>query len=242
MPATDSPPQAEQHSPDSASKPQYKPLDLSGTWWSRQLNALNFATGRLSAEDGARFLQREEIKRWATSLKDCEKRRQYLLKYSPIVRFMTEKVDGLGANITSKHFACNFCVEMKAGGFNPDYGMELCANKLTSRRHQEQVMAHELMHAYDHMRFEVDWNDLRHAACSEIRASGLSGECGFVQQFWRHGQHKITRGYQDCVKRRAILSMVARPNCKDELQAAKVVNEVWDSCLTDTRPFDEVYK
>ena len=100
----------------------------------------------------------------------------------------------------------------------------------------------ELMHVYDHMRFEVDWNDLRHAACSEIRASGLSGECGFVQQFWRYGQHKITRGYQDCVKRRAILSMVARPNCKDELQAARAVNEVWDSCLTDTRPFDEVYK
>ena len=55
---------------------------------------------------------------------------------------MTEKVDGLGANITSKHFPCNFCVDMKAGGFNPDYGMELCANKLSSQSHQEQVMAH----------------------------------------------------------------------------------------------------
>jgi inner membrane protease ATP23 len=26
------------------------------------------------------------------------------------------------------------------------------------------------------------------------------------------------------------------------VHAAKVVNEVWDSCFTDTRPFDEIYK
>ena len=163
MPATDLTTQAEQPIQDKASNSQYKTLDLSGTWWSRQLNALNFATGRLSPEDGQRYMQWEEIRRWGTSLKYCEKRRQYLLKYSiflthvcrsktglrlankgvgPIIRFMTEKVDGLGANITPAHFPCNFCVEMKAGGFNPDYGLELCANKMNSRRHQEQVMAH----------------------------------------------------------------------------------------------------
>ena len=100
----------------------------------------------------------------------------------------------------------------------------------------------ELMHVYDHLRFQVDWDNLRHSACSEIRASALSGECRFVQQFWKNGQWKLNKGYQDCVRRRAILSMVARPNCKDDVHAAKVVNEVWDSCLTDTRPFDEVYR
>lgn len=33
-----------------------------------------------------------------------------------------------------------------------------------------------------------------------------------------------------------------RPNCKDDVQAVKVVNEVWDSCFRDTRPFDEIYR
>jgi inner membrane protease ATP23 len=35
---------------------------------------------------------------------------------------------------------------------------------------------------------------------------------------------------------------MGRPECKDDVQAAKVVNEVWDSCFADTRPFDEIYR
>lgn len=30
-------------------------------------------------------------------------------------------------------------------------------------------MAHEMVHAYDHLRFKLDWDsDLRHAACTEV--------------------------------------------------------------------------
>ena len=43
-----------------------------------------------------------------------------------------------------------------------------------------------------------------------------------------------------CVRRRAILSVSANPNCPDEAAAERAVNEVWDSCFNDTRPFDEV--
>jgi hypothetical protein len=42
------------------------------------------------------------------------------------------------------------------------------------------------------------------------------------------------------VKRRAILSIVGNPSCESEEMATKVVNEVWESCFKDTRPFDEV--
>ncbi len=34
--------------------------------------------------------------------------------------------------------------------------------------------------------------------------------------------------------------MAANPACPDAETAEKVVNEVWDSCFNDTRPFDEV--
>lgn len=37
-------------------------------------------------------------------------------------------------------------------------------------------------------------------------------------------------------------SVMARPQCKDETHANKVINQVWDSCFSDTRPFDEVYR
>lgn len=34
--------------------------------------------------------------------------------------------------------------------------------------------------------------------------------------------------------------MTANPNCKSREQAEQAVNEVWESCWPDTRPFDEV--
>jgi hypothetical protein len=35
--------------------------------------------------------------------------------------------------------------------------------------HLEDTMAHEMVHAYDHLRFKLDWdNNLRHAACTEV--------------------------------------------------------------------------
>jgi inner membrane protease ATP23 len=45
---------------------------------------------------------------------------------------------------------------------------------------------------------------------------------------------------QACVRRRAILSVRANPMCPDEAAAERAVNEVWESCFGDTRPFDEV--
>jgi hypothetical protein len=42
------------------------------------------------------------------------------------------------------------------------------------------------------------------------------------------------------VRRRAILSVRANPACPDDATAEKAVNEVWESCFSDTRPFDEV--
>ena len=47
-------------------------------------------------------------------------------------------------------------------------------------------------------------------------------------------------GVKACVRRRAILSVSANPNCSSKEVAEKAVNEVWKSCFADTRPFDEV--
>jgi mitochondrial inner membrane protease ATP23 len=42
---------------------------------------------------------------------------------------------------------------------------------MRDRGHLEDTLAHEMVHAYDHLRFKLDWSgaDLRHAACSEVR-------------------------------------------------------------------------
>lgn len=100
-----------------------------------------------------------------------------------------------------------------------------------------------MIHAYDHLRFNVDWDhNLKHAACTEIRASSLSGECRFGREYFANPKAKFIRQHQACVRRRAQLSLLARPDCKDEKEAARAVNEAWESCFADTRPFDEIYR
>ena len=70
----------------------------------------------------------------------------------------------------------------------------------------------------------------------------LSGECRFMRHFFGEGQFKFVKQFQECVRHRASLSLLARPQIKDMEHSKKVVNSVWESCFNDTRPFDEIYK
>jgi inner membrane protease ATP23 len=55
-------------------------------------------------------------------------------------------------------------------GFDHQYGIKVCANWVQSKSMMEDVVAHEMVHAYDHLRFKTTLDeDLRHAACSEVR-------------------------------------------------------------------------
>ncbi|KAH9831296.1 cercosporin toxin biosynthesis protein, partial [Teratosphaeria destructans] len=139
---------------------------------------------------------------------------------------------------------CRRCLDGgQKAGFDPQFGIKVCANEVRGRGQLEDTLAHEMMHAYDFLRFKLDPLDLRHAACMEIRASMLSGECRFLREFVSRGQWGVTQQLQECVRRRAALSVRARPACGgDDVKAVRVVNEVWDSCFADTRPFDEIYR
>ncbi|EME79423.1 uncharacterized protein MYCFIDRAFT_63937 [Pseudocercospora fijiensis CIRAD86] len=177
----------------------------------------------------------------------CESDVAYLFKASPIITFMKHNIDLLGpsngaASIGPHNIKCRKCTTAQTGSFSPDHGIMLCANQFRDRGHLEDTLAHEMVHAYDHLRFKMDPLDLRHAACMEIRASMLSGECRWTREAFTRGQWGLTQQLQECVRRRAALSVRDRPACKDDVQAARVVNEVWESCFNDTRPFDEIYK
>lgn len=98
----------------------------------------------------------------------CEKDRKWLLEYSPIVRFMRHNINLLGHDLNEDNMRCKRCTTKQSGGFDPEYGILLCANKFRNRGHMEDTMAHEMVHAYDHLRFKLDPLDLRHAACMEV--------------------------------------------------------------------------
>lgn len=70
----------------------------------------------------------------------------------------------------------------------------------------------------------------------------LSGECRWTREALTRGNWTLTQQFQRCVRARAVQSVMARPRCRDDVEAVRVVNEVWDSCFADTRPFDEVFR
>ncbi|QKX58999.1 uncharacterized protein TRUGW13939_06128 [Talaromyces rugulosus] len=205
-------------------------------------NILNIVSGRMTTEGKEQFRIARDDRNEEADCKRCEEQRDYLLRYSPVITYLSDNINQLGGNISSHNIYCRRCTKRQGGGFDPQHGIMVCANEMRDQSHLEDTMAHEMVHAYDHLRFKMNWDNLRHAACSEIRASSLSGECRWAREFFSRGQWKLTQQHQECVRRRATLSLMARPNCKDEEHATKVVNEVWESCFRDTRPFDEIYR
>lgn len=84
------------------------------------------------------------------------------------MRFMMEQLKKVDKHMSKEEFVCMPCDETRSGGFSPDFGVLLCQNRLGSKTHQEHTMVHEMIHMYDHHKFNVDWNNLKHQACSEV--------------------------------------------------------------------------
>ncbi|KAF2180542.1 mitochondrial inner membrane protease-like protein ATP23 [Zopfia rhizophila CBS 207.26] len=209
-------------------------------------NFFSIALGRMTGDRNVNleqkyFQEMDDIKE-EDVCKKCEEQRDFMLQYSPVVRFMRDEVAKLDGNLNSQNIVCRRCTREQSGGFSPNHGILLCANHFRNRGHLEDTLAHEMIHAWDALKWKIDDNNLRHQACMEIRASTLSGECRFAREFFSRNQWTITEHLQKCVRRRATLSMMARPGVKDDVHAAKIVNEVWESCFNDTRPFDEIYR
>lgn len=209
---------------------------------------------------------------------DCEKCDKWVSQAftsSPAIRFLSEQISLIGPSLLPEHIRCRRCPSISpssnmptsspaagasasdspipmafGGGFNVDYGILLCANHMKSKSHLEDTLAHEMVHAWDHLKFKVGSDNMRHQACTEIRASTLSGECRFTKEVWGRGQWTLVQQMQECVRRRAVLSMMGRPSIRAKEQngdrgkaeAERVVGEVWESCFNDTRPYDEIFR
>ncbi|KAJ2813510.1 Mitochondrial inner membrane protease atp23 [Coemansia furcata] len=172
--------------------------------------------------------------------KRCETWRNDLLQTSPLVIFMADNLKKSGFALDNKNMPCMKCDEMRSGGYSSDGVIQLCYNRIRGKGHLETTMAHEMVHAYDDKNFDLDWYNLDHHACTEIRAASLSGDCTWFQEMMR-GNLGFLKHHQVCVKRRAVLSLLANPSCKSAKHAEAAVNKVFKSCFTDTRPFDEIY-
>lgn len=111
----------------------------------------------------------------------------------------------------------------------------ICQQYMETELMTHKTLHHELVHAVDMCRTKMDpLHNCVHMACTEVRAENLSGECSFFREIPRMERFK---GHgAECVKRRAILSVRANPNCTG--RAEDYVNATFDRCFADTYPYD----
>ena len=182
-------------SPTSSSPPQDGSDFLpSNTWWNRSRNWMRMVAGNMSKAGQKKYWTDADERYEEFDCKRCEKHRDYLLQYSPVVRFMNDNIKKMGGEMGPHNIVCRSCrgdEEQMQGGFDHKYGIKLCANWVDERSKVEDVMAHEMVHAYDHLRFKTNLgleDNLRHAACSEVGSSTELMDFSVANRRYRFGQ------------------------------------------------------
>ncbi|XP_057732687.1 mitochondrial inner membrane protease ATP23-like isoform X1 [Arachis stenosperma] len=157
----------------------------------------------------------------------------------PKVKFLRQRMAEAGCAVKDNFFRAVVCQGRKGVAyFAPAHGIFVCSNHVTFQDEVNQLIIHELIHAYDDCRaVNLHWNNCAHQACSEIRAGHLSGDCHFMRELLR-GHFKLRGHEPECIRRRVLLSLFSNPNCVGSA-AKDSMEDVWDICYNDTQPFDK---
>ncbi|KJE90282.1 hypothetical protein CAOG_001615 [Capsaspora owczarzaki ATCC 30864] len=115
-----------------------------------------------------------------------------------------------GCPFRRENIMCMPCTGNIHGGYIPGTGVLICENRISNAATLARTLTHELVHAFDDCRANVDWTSCEQQACSEA-----------------------------CVRRRAILSVQANPNCRGA-RAVEAVEKVWNPCHFDNTPFPDI--
>ncbi len=173
-------------------------------------------------------------------MNECEKQLRRVLKSSPTVKFMLDALASNNCDFDSSRISCieGHNPEEQMGGYNPFLKqVSVYCNQRLSYSVVQELLVHELIHALDHCTTSLSFDNCSQIACTEIRASALSGDCGFINEFLR-GNFNLKGGLQKCAKRRAELSLNCLPSCKKD--SANIVDSVFEQCFKDTFPFDKL--
>lgn len=139
----------------------------------------------------------------------------------------------------ARHVSCETCHNCQ-GGFDPDFNQIIaCKNRTLSSESLHTSMVHEMIHMFDYCRAKFDYNNIRHVACSEIRAANLTF-CSITDRI-NHIGFKIFWNFKEshhaCVKDVAFKSVKAYSPLTSDEKIANAIDEVFPSCYNDLEPF-----
>ncbi|XP_074646186.1 mitochondrial inner membrane protease ATP23 homolog [Tubulanus polymorphus] len=169
----------------------------------------------------------------------CANNVGWCLKNNPMIKILVGAMKKHGCEIDlARHVSCENCEGRVTGGYDPETNqVVICQNNATKPSTCCSVLGHEFVHAFDACRAKVNFDNLEHLACTEIRAANLM-HCSFMTA-WLQGDSSvfgnIKQSHQECIKRKAVTSVIMVRNCSEE-KARNVVDKVFDKCYNDMEP------
>jgi len=169
----------------------------------------------------------------------CVRNVYWCVQNCPAVKLLVQALESRGCPLNlSRHVSCEDCTHKVNGGFDPiNKQVVVCQNNSKYKAVACSVLAHELTHMFDYCRAKVDFTNLEHLACTEIRAANFF-HCSFMSALAEGDtspfDYKMT--HQECVRRKALWSVLVVRNIKRE-EGEAVVDKVFDRCYSDLEPF-----
>lgn len=168
----------------------------------------------------------------------CERNVYKCVKNSPIVKLMMGALKSSGCTIDiRRHIACEYCDTSVSGGYDPLLNqVVICQNTARSEGIVQGILTHEMIHMFDYCNNKLDFKNIDHLACTEIRAANLT-HCSFLSA-WVQGDAspiRIKQQHEHCVKTKAMYSVLAVRNVTKE-QAIDAIERVFPRCYADLEP------
>ncbi|KAJ8957046.1 hypothetical protein NQ314_006605 [Rhamnusium bicolor] len=168
----------------------------------------------------------------------CERNVYKCIKESPLVKLMMGALKASGCAVDiRRHIACEECAPTVSGGYDPILNQVIiCHNTTTKEGIVQGVLTHEMIHMFDYCQNHLDFKNIDHLACTEVRAANLA-HCSFISA-WINGDASpinIKEAHQNCVKSKALSSVLAARNVT-KLEAIDAIERVFPKCYPDLEP------
>lgn len=175
----------------------------------------------------------------------CETLVKDTLKH-PALKLLVRAMESSGCRFNPRrHVSCETCASDRVlGAYDPKYNqVAICANNCRTPDDMFTVLGYNMLQMFDSCRAHMDFRNIDHVACTEVRANNLF-VCGTYRDGRKRG-HAPLLGYEgkqpECVRTNAIESVRQLLNV-DEPTARASVDRVFNRCYFDMEPFGQRFE
>lgn len=167
----------------------------------------------------------------------CERFVIQAIESSPLVRLMMKALSSSGCPIDPRrHITCEWCSSEVTGGYDPTLNQIVVCYNRCQKGMIQGILAHEMLHMFDHCRAHMDFKNPEHIACSEVRAANLM-HCSILSGMTSNtvSPFNLSKAHQQCVRQKAAASVMTAMGL-DWKEAFRVTDKVFDKCYNDLEP------